>query len=324
MDLDRFIATRQGAWRRLEDRLRFAERTGLDAMPAPELRDLGLLYRQACSDLVYARTVLQNDELGDFLNKLVGEAYGVIYRKARFTARAAWVFITDGFPAAVRRNIVAIAAGWAVLLAGSAAGFFGTLADHEAFMFIVPSSYHGLYGNRPENLREQRFGHIDPDRAAEFSSRIYVNNIRVSLLAFAAGASFGFLTVVVLLYNGALLGSIAANFHRWDMNLDFWSLILPHGAIELSCIAIAGAAGLILGGALIRPGRRRRGEAFADAAREAIPLALGTVPFLILAGMIEGFVTPMESLGPRAKLAVGVVTGVAFWIYLLLPRRKHA
>ncbi|MCE9582115.1 MAG: stage II sporulation protein M, partial [Planctomycetes bacterium] len=83
-------------------------------------------------------------------------------------------------------------------------------------------------------------------------------------------------------------------------------------------------AGFVLAGALIRPGRRTRGEAFAAAGREAVPLALGAVPFLVIAGIIEAFVTPSSMIGPWAKLALGLVTGAALWFHLLLPRRAHA
>ncbi|MBI2923214.1 MAG: stage II sporulation protein M [Planctomycetes bacterium] len=324
MDLDRFISTRKGHWNRLDEALKRAARSGLDTMSADQLRDLGTLYRQACSDLVFARTVLQNGDLAEFLNRLVGEAYGAIYRRTRFSWAALQAWFLRGFPAAVRRHWRAVALSWVLLLGGLSAGFFATLADREAFQFIVPSEYHGLYGKKQGDLREARFGKIDADRAAGFSSQIYVNNIRVSFMAFAMGGSFGVLTVAALLYNGALLGSIAANFHRWGQDAEFWGLIIPHGAVELSCIALAGAAGFILAWALIAPGRRSRAEALAAASREAIPIALGCAPFLVLAGLIEGFVTPMESLGPWPKMTLGVVTGVAFWAWLLFPRRDHA
>ncbi|NUN50465.1 MAG: stage II sporulation protein M, partial [Candidatus Brocadiae bacterium] len=268
MDLELFLSRRQGAWKRLEEDVARAERDGMDVLPVEDLRRIGTSYRQACSDLTYARTVLQNAEISDYLNTLVGQAYAAIYRKSRLSWRGVAEFLLKGYPAAVRKHWRPVAFAWGLLIAGFALAFAAVSSDREAFRAIVPAEYHALYGRPQEDLRAARFGSVSADQAADFSSRIYVNNIKVSLGAFAMGGTFGVGTVLMLLYNGALLGAIASNFHRWGQGYEFWSLIVPHGAVELSCIAVAAAAGLMLGWSLIRPGRLRRGEAFAEAGRE--------------------------------------------------------
>jgi uncharacterized membrane protein SpoIIM required for sporulation len=325
MDLDRFISQKQGAWRRLEATLQQVERSGIDTLTVARLRELGTQYRQACSDLIYARTVLQNDELGDFLNKLVGDAYAAIYRRSWLTPKAAWTWFAQGLPATVRRNWGPVLVAWLMLLGGTAAGFFGTLRDKEAFYYIVPSDYHHVYAKRADDPREARFGNgITIARSRDFAAQLFTHNIKVSLMGFAVGTSGGTLTTILLGYNGAMLGSIAANYHRWDQDLAFWGLIVPHAGLELSCIALSGAGGLMLGWALIRPRRRTRGEAFADAGKDAVSLALGSAPFLVIAGFIEAFVTPSDAIGPTAKLVLGCVTGAGMWLHLLLPRRTSA
>ncbi|MEK7467179.1 MAG: stage II sporulation protein M [Planctomycetota bacterium] len=325
MDLDRFISQRQGAWRRLEATLQQIERSGLDTLTVARLRELGALYRQSCSDLIYARTVLQNDELGDFLNKLVGDAYAAIYRRSWLTPGAAWTWFARGLPATVRRSWGPVLAAWILLLGGTAAGFFGTLRDKEAFYYIVPSEYHHVYAKKADDPREARFGNsVTIAKSRDFAAMLFTHNIKVSLTAFALGTSGGTLTSVMMAYNGALLGSIAANYHRWDQDLEFWGLIVPHAGLELSSIALAGAGGLMLGWGLIRPGRKTRGEAFSDAGKEAVSLALGAAPFLVIAGFIEAFVTPSDAIGPTAKVILGVMTGAGMWIHLLLPRRTAA
>lgn len=323
MDLDRFLSQRQGAWRRLEALLQQVERSGLETLSVEQLRDAGSLYRRACSDLIYARTVLQNDELADFLNGLVGNAYAAIYRKAWFTPRAALEWLARGLPACARRNLKAILASWVFLAGGIAAGFVATARDREAFYYIVPTPYHGLYGHKQDDLREKRFGEMSATKSKDFAAMLFTHNTRVAFMTFAVGPSWGTLTAVSLAYNGALLGSIAANFHRFQQDLEFWAVIVPHGAVELSCIVMAGAAGLLLGWALIRPGRRSRGEAFAAAGKEALPLAMGAAPFLVVAGILEAFVAPSSMVSPWAKIAIGVVTGAALWLHLLVPRRAR-
>ncbi len=324
MDLDRFIRAHQPSWRRLETQLAGVGTAGLRSLAAGELRELGAHYRQASSDLVYVRSVLQNAELEDYLNQLVGAAYGAIYQKSRLTWKETRHFLVHGFPTLVRQHIVAMIVSTVVSLAALGVGGAAVLCDPDAFAHFVPSAYHALYGKRPKDLREERFKNIDPNAAAAFSGHIMTNNMRVSFLAFAMGITFGAFTFIVLFYNGAMLGAIAANFWRWDMNLDFWSLILPHGGIELSCIFIAGGAGFILASALIRPGRRTRADALAAAGRDAVLIALGVAPWLVIAGLIEGFFTPLAAVGPWPKVGFGIVTGAAFWAYLLVPRRSHA
>ncbi len=325
MDLDRFVRQRRGAWTRLETLLARAEERGLEAMDGDELRNLGVLYRQASSDLVYTRSALQNADLADYLNQLVASAYGVIYRKSRFSWKQMKEFFLSGFPARVRRHAGAMIAAAAITVAGILLGGGAVLADADAFSAIVPGQYHELYGKQQEDLRAARFGSPDADQQAAFSGHLYTNNIRVSLLAFALGISFGLLTAVLLFYNGALLGAIAGNALKWGGSLEFWALIVPHGTIELTCVVLAGGAGLVIGRALIAPGRRTRSEAAAAAAKEAVPIALGSAPFLVLAGFLEAFVTPSAMPGPWMKIAIGALAGAAFWAYLLVPRRTaHA
>lgn len=325
MDLDRFISQRQGAWRRLEVTLQQVERSGIDTLTVDRLRELGGLYREACSDFIYARTVLQNDELGDFLNKLVGDAYAAIYRRSWMTPGGVWKWFASGLPATVKRNWGVVLAAWVLLIAGTLGGFFSTLYDREAFYYIVPTDYHGLYGEKHDDPRASRFGDdVSMAKSRDFAAMLFTHNIKVALTAFAMGTSGGTLTTVMIGYNGAMLGSIAANYHRWDQDLAFWALIVPHAGLEISCIVLAGAGGLMLGWALIRPGRRTRGEAFAEAGKEAVSLALGAAPFLVIAGFIEAFVTPSGAISPWAKMILGIVTGAGMWVHLLLPRRNPA
>ena len=323
-DLERFIGGHSGAWTLLDQRVRRVEKEGLTTLRPQELRELGSLYRRASADLVYAESMLQNAELVSYLNALVGAAYGAIYQKGRFTWDHVKRFFVSGLPSLVRKRFRAICASTLLCVAGAVGGGVAVGLDREAFYHMVPHDYWKLYGERPKDLRAERFGNITPDQGAAFSAQIFTNNIRVCFMAFALGISFGILSGVSILYNGILLGAIGANFHRWGMKLDFWSLIIPHGGIELSCIFIAGGAGFVLGAALLRPGRKTRADSAKEGARDAMLLAAGIAPFLVIAGLIEGVVTPMAAVGTWIKIALGVVTGVLFWAYLLWPRRERA
>src|SRR5205085_368551 len=130
------------------------------------------------------------------------------------------------------------------------------------------------------------------DYAPLVAAYIIQNNIRVALICFAGGVLLGIPTVLALLGNGWMLGAIAAAVNIGGYNLQFWSLIVPHGVIELSIIVIAGGTGLMLGDAILRPGQVRRGDALSAAARRAVWLACGAAALLVIAGTLEAFASP--------------------------------
>ena len=149
---------------------------------------------------------------------------------------------------------------------------------------------------------------------------IIQNNIRVALICFAGGILLGIPTAFVLLSNGWMLGTVAAAVQLGGYDYQFWSLIVPHGVLELSVIVISGGTGLMLGNAILRPGQLRRGEALARVAVRAVLLALGVASLLIIAGTLEAFVSP-SSLPDPVKLAVGAGVGLLLYSWLLLAGR---
>jgi uncharacterized membrane protein SpoIIM required for sporulation len=157
---------------------------------------------------------------------------------------------------------------------------------------------------------------------------IFRNNIQVAFLTFAGGVLFGIGTVYVLIENGVMLGGVLGAAQYYGVAPLLWGFISPHGYLELTCIVIAGAAGLMLADALVRPGLLLRREALAHAARRAVELVLGAAPVLVLAGVVEGNVSPSD-LPVGVKLAIGPVLGAALFALLLtlgraLPDRNRS
>ncbi len=140
------------------------------------------------------------------------------------------------------------------------------------------------------------------------------NNIKVSLLAFGGGFTFGAFTTYVLLYNGAMLGEFAVKHSTKTAGLKFWSIILPHGIIELTAIMISGGAGLILGWALVAPKNLSRLNSLRKASREALPLMGGVVAMLVVAGCIEGYFSPSNA-SATAKLIFAGFTAIVLIVY---------
>jgi uncharacterized membrane protein SpoIIM required for sporulation len=198
-----------------------------------------------------------------------------------------------------------------VLLAG-----IWAVVDPGAAIGLIPTAYRAAANPQVRHLP------TGLSTQAAFASSIYTHNIAVTFLAFAGGITLGFGTLALLAYNGLLLGALGGLTIQAGTFSVFVRYIVPHGLLELSCISIAGVAGLRLARALIDPGTRPRGEVLTDEARGAVQMVLGTAPWLVLAGLTEGLVTP-RGLPLASALAVGLGWAVLFWSLVLL-RGSHS
>ena len=315
MTLERFVAERTARWAELEAAVTRARRGRLRGMPTQEIERFGLLLRHTASDLAIARRDYADAEVTAYLNALCARAHPMLYRGAPMRLSAIPAFYARGLPRTFRAAWPYVVASLALLAIGFLAGFVAVYLRPDLRSSLVPQS---LFD---QMARGQIQANVpDAPLAATF---IIQNNIRVALVAFAGGVLLGLPTAFVLLANGWMLGTIAAAVHQGGYDLAFWSLIVPHGVIELSVIVIAGGTGLMLGAAILRPGHLRRGDALGIAARRAAVLALGVATLLIVAGTLEAFVSP-STLPGAAKLAIGALAGLLLYSWLLLSGRDRA
>ncbi len=317
MPIDRFINERKSAWQRLEELLKLLDRMTLRRLHRDEVRELGRIYRRTASDLAIARAESRDPRLINYLNSLVIRAHGRIYRAdAQGYGRIRDFFARD-FPLAFRRTWRYTATAFGVFLLFSLIAFFGTRQDPDFSEFAgIPSSFREVIINQRTHWWE------DLNQANQVgSSQIFTNNIRVTFYAFALGALFGVGTLYVLAFNGAMVGAILALTYRAGFGNDLATFMVGHGVIELSCIFISGGAGLLLGTALLMPGDLSRGDALKSRGMEAVRLIAGCVPLLIVAGIIEVFISP-QPISPIIKISIGAITGLALYSYLLLAGRE--
>jgi uncharacterized membrane protein SpoIIM required for sporulation len=314
MDPEQLLQNRQAAWRRLEALLATAERDMRSLSPA-DVTELGRLYRATTSDLALAQRDFPGHRVTLFLNQLVARAHAVVYRSEPAAARRLWQFVTRTYPRLFRRLAPFIAAA-ALLFFGPAlvAGLLLS-AQPDAARSVLPAGVHSVI---PMVERGQLWIDLPPAERPFSATFIMTNNIQVSILAFAGGVLAGLPTAYVLLSNGLILGGLLGLTTAYGLGAELVSFVIGHGVIELSVICFAGGAGLRLGWAVLRPGLRRRQDALALAGRESVALLAGCVPLLLLAGIIEGFISPAESLPGLVKAAVGVLTGAILYAYLLL------
>jgi uncharacterized membrane protein SpoIIM required for sporulation len=314
VNLDRFIADRQARWSELEALLARARRGNLRVTSAADLERFGVLLRHASSDLAIARRDFPDAAITDFLNALCTRAHPLLYRAPPLRAAALPIAFFFGIPRAWRRAWPYMLASASCIGLGFLAGWLAVYLRPDLRAAIVPNS---LF----DQMARGRIG-SGIDYAPLTAVYIIQNNIRVALICFAGGVLLGIPTLIALLGNGWMLGAIAAAVNIGGYNLQFWSLIVPHGVIELSIIVIAGGTGLMLGDAVLRPGQLRRGDALSLAARRAVWLACGAALLLVVAGTLEAFVSP-SSLPETAKLTIGGGTAVALYAWLLFAGRER-
>lgn len=321
MRLDRWVQQRRPVWDRLAGIVDQVYRRGPRHTAPEDVNEMVHLYRAACADLARLRAQQADPTLVREINRLVSSAHGQIYRGATRRRRFSLInFFLIRYPRLFRETWKFTLASF-VVCAASAAMAFTTVQTHpEIVADILGGADQEFYGEkRPEDIRE-RFGH-GPNPI--LSSVVTTNNIRVALLAFALGITFGIGTLFVLVVNGAMLGGLTGAFAASGVGGAFWMTVLPHGALELSAIVIAGGSGLLMGYALCCPGQRTRRRALREDALKAVQLAAGLIPAFIVAGVYEGFVTPTDAMPEEAKVALGVVTAAVFWLYLLLGGRHR-
>jgi uncharacterized membrane protein SpoIIM required for sporulation/uncharacterized RDD family membrane protein YckC len=313
-------------WADYEALLSRARRRGLASLPEEEVSRFAALYREVAADLARARTYGASPELLQILERSVGTGHNLLYSRPPRPLRTVWAaarrWLAADFPALVRRRRPVVLAAALLLFAPGIGSFASIASDPGLAPLLVPAEMIA----RAEGARDRAaegLGYVDvPEiHMPVFSSQIITNNVQVSFLAFAGGILAGVGTAVLLVLNGVFLGAVAGLFRAEGADLHLWSFVAPHGVIELTAICIAGGAGLWMGSAILVPGRRRRRDALVIRAREAVSLLAGTVVLLVVAGLIEGFISP-STLPDGMKLGFGAVTALLLFPYLALAGRE--
>jgi uncharacterized membrane protein SpoIIM required for sporulation len=271
------------------------------------VRRLGAQYRATAADFAIARRRFAGDPLVARLERLVDRARQLVYEseKRHGTLRE---FVSRGYWRRVIERPVPLLVALALLFAPALLAGYWAWRDPGPASGLAPSEYQSVTQPRPAG----RDLGVSVDEQADLASEIFTNNITVTMLAFAGGIVFGLGTAYVLLTNGVLLGAVAGLAVGAGNGRPFFELVTAHGVLELSCIAVAGAAGLRVGWALVHPGYRRRGVALREEARAAVEIVLGTAAWLVVAGLVEGFLTP-AGLGLVPVLVVGFGLGAVYW-----------
>jgi uncharacterized membrane protein SpoIIM required for sporulation len=312
-----WIDTRKHNWNRLDALVHQVESSGVKSLSPSDLRDLGLLYRQAAADLSAVRADRSSRPLEQYLNKLVARAHNYVYSGRRISLATLWQFFAHGYPRLLRRMSGYLLAATLISVAADLLGALIVMVRPDfGVMFLGADKVANLDHHK---MWTDSILSVKPEAA----SGIMTNNITVCFLTFAGGITAGLFTLFELFQNGLMLGAIAVTCRQHHMALSLWSFVAAHGALEIPSIMIAGAAGLRLAAGLLFPGMLRRSAALAQAGLEAVQLVSATIPLLIIAGTLEAFLSPTHA--PLAlKFSVGAILFVALTLWLTEGGRKPA
>ena len=318
MNLETWLGERRPVWKRLEVIVDKIVRSGPRRTGGQNIAELIEVYQSACADLARLRAIGAEPALVEPLNRLVIRAHGQIYRGSAASPWHLGRFFLRDYPRLFRRTWKFTFASLIVSLATAFAGYWTVQENPQIVADIMGGNDHEFYGNKTMDNIRKNFGH---DSNPFLSSMVITNNIRVALLAFALGITFGLGTIGVLAVNGAMVGGLTGAFAKSGIGWKLWIFLIPHGALELSAIVIAGGAGLMVGYGLWAPGQRTRRRALREDAVTAMQLAAGLIPAFIFAGLIEGLVTPSDAIPEAVKVSLGITAAVVYWMYLLLAGR---
>jgi uncharacterized membrane protein SpoIIM required for sporulation len=319
LDLPRFLEAERPHWAALEKSLAWMESNPTGKLSLDEAERFHALYERAADDLTRVAGFAAEGELQRYLSWLVSRAYAEIHESRERTRFRPWRWLAFEFPNAFRRHVRAFQLGVVLTLVGAAFGGLALVYDPEAKAMLMP--FEGLQMTPAQRVERERVlqGKQLTGKKGSFSAQLMTHNTQVALTTLALGMTFGLGTVIILFYNGVMLGAVAIDYVLGGQTTFLLGWLLPHGVIEIPAILVGGQAGLVIAHALIGWGdRRSRGERLRSVAKDVVTLAGGMAVMLVWAGLVEAFVSQYhEPVVPYAlKIAFGVIEALLLTLFL--------
>jgi len=314
-------------WAEFASLLARAKDGGLRALPENEIADFVARYREAAADLARLRTASRgrDTEAQYYLSRLVAAGHNLLYRRREIALGTVWTFLTVTLPREARRSWRPIAAAALLLYGPAAIAYVAVIRDPDLQYDFEPPGMIDRVENAAKNeARGKGYIAFNDAQRPMISSLIMTNNIKVTIVAFAAGATAGVGTVLALVSNGISLGSGIAMYQNYGVAHVIIGFVVAHGVLELQAICFAAGGGLLIAYAMLLPGALTRREALIVQGRRAVRLATISIILLVFAGLIEGLFSADPYWPFSTRVALGALTGVLMILWLTRGWRGEA
>jgi uncharacterized membrane protein SpoIIM required for sporulation len=305
-----FLRKNKGKWEKFESIL--SQSSDVD----PD--DLSELYIDTMADLSYARTFYPKSKTTIYLNQLTSKLHRAIYRNKREESSRIRTFWLKELPWLYNEIRKPLLVSLLIFVIGMAIGMLSSANDDTFVRLIMGDGY--------VNMTLENIEKGDPmavyGKANEIDMFLMItfNNIKVSFYAFILGLLFAVGSGYVIFSNAVMVGAFLYFFIERGLFWVSFSAIFIHGALELSAIVIAGAAGLILGFSYMFPGTYTRMESFKRGALKGLKVIIGLIPIFIIAGLLESFVTRHSSFSPWINYPIIIISfAFVLFYYLIYP-----
>jgi uncharacterized membrane protein SpoIIM required for sporulation len=324
IDLPRFIESEKPFWDELRTALAELEDNPELRLPLDRVQRLHYLYERCSADLAQLDTFSTSPQLRASLETLVSRAYSQIH-ETRAPLRLRWRNLLLSFPRAFRRHIGAFQLSVAITALGCAFGWFVLRQDPHVKAVLMP--FQGLMQSPAERVAQEEKAGADRlrGRKGRFSAELMTHNIQVTVMCLAAGMTWGIGTIILLFYNGIMIGAVATDYIVGGQGVFLAGWLLPHGSIEIPAILLGGQGGLMLAGALIGYGKRStRAERLRAIGPDLFAIIGGAAGLLIWAGIMESFVSQYHRpvLPYGLKIALGLCEAAALTAFLTWAGRE--
>jgi uncharacterized membrane protein SpoIIM required for sporulation len=313
---DEFVAARKPAWDELDTLL--AKKSLLYKLPPASISRAASLYRDLCSDLMRARSAGYSGDVIDLLDSLAARTCAAMYSAPPYRLAGLRHLVAAGFPQSVRRHARFVALATALFVLPGLFGFAGALKSRGFAIQVMSESMVEQMEKSYADLRQGREEGADSMMAAFY---VY-NNVGIAFRCFATGILFGLGSVFFLIYNGLLIGAVAGTVTAAGHGNNLFTFIVGHGAFELTAIVISGAAGMVMGYALVDTGRRTRWASLRAQAPDLFRMIMGAALMLLVAAFIEGYWSPSAILAPVKWGVAGGLYALVFAYLWLAGRRR--
>jgi uncharacterized membrane protein SpoIIM required for sporulation len=309
-----FVKQNKDKWKEFERLLRNNKSVAPDQLSA--------LYIEVTDDLSYAKTFYKGSNTERYLNQLASTTHQLIYKTKKEPKNRLFSFFTTEVPSIMYSHQKELLVSFAVFIFFAGVGVFSAAGEDDFVRSIMGDAYVNM---TLENIENKDPMAVYKDQGAfNMFLGITINNIKVALFAFAYGIFIGIGTLYILMRNAIMLGSFQYFFYEKGLLWESARTIWIHGTIEISVIIIAGAAGLVLGNGILFTGTYPRLDSFKRGVKNGLKILVSTIPFFVLAGFLEGFVTRHTEMPDfLAILIIGSSLCLILWYYVIYPIKIH-